>query len=104
VKKEKPVKVLTEKEKKKAEKKAKKPVKVLTEKQKKKVELRALRKANKVPHKPSPAMRKKWRLRGATRVLEATLADQFDKGRLYARISSRPGQSGSADGYVLEGE
>jgi small subunit ribosomal protein S8e len=29
--------------------------------------------------------------------------DQFKSGRLFAVISSRPGQSGRADGYVLEG-
>jgi len=49
-------------------------------------------------------MLKKWRLRNKTRVLEAALSDQFDKGRLYAKIASRPGQVGNADGYILEGE
>jgi len=49
-------------------------------------------------------MIKKWRLRNASRVLEAAIAEQFEKGRLYARISSRPGQCGTADGYILEGE
>merc|ERR1712118_367580 len=32
------------------------------------------------------------------------LQDQFASGRLLAAISSRPGQSGRADGYILEGE
>lgn len=32
------------------------------------------------------------------------LVKQFDQGRVYARISSRPGQCGRADGYILEGE
>eukprot|EP00927_Polykrikos_kofoidii_P079315 TRINITY_DN760_c0_g2_i1.p1 TRINITY_DN760_c0_g2~~TRINITY_DN760_c0_g2_i1.p1 ORF type:complete len:208 (+),score=32.01 TRINITY_DN760_c0_g2_i1:74-697(+) len=36
--------------------------------------------------------------------LDPTLEDQFQGGRLLACISSRPGQSGRADGYVLEGE
>lgn len=36
------------------------------------------------------------------RVLEQGLADQFLSGRLYACISSRPGQSGRCDGYILE--
>ena len=27
----------------------------------------------------------------------------MNKGRVYARVSSRPGQSGRADGYLLEG-
>merc|ERR1719350_1614127 len=31
------------------------------------------------------------------------VADQFNSGRLYACISSRPGQSGRCDGYILEG-
>jgi small subunit ribosomal protein S8e len=35
--------------------------------------------------------------------LDATLADQFNTGRLYACISSRPGQCGRCDGYILEG-
>jgi small subunit ribosomal protein S8e len=55
-------------------------------------------------HKPSGATLKRWRLRNATRVLEAALSEQFEKGRLYAKISTSPGQIGSADGYVLEGE
>jgi len=55
-------------------------------------------------HHPSGAMIKKWRLRNATRVLEAAISDQFDKGRLYAKITTSPGQTGTADGYVLEGE
>jgi len=36
--------------------------------------------------------------------LEPAVESQFANGRLYAVISSRPGQSGRADGYVLEGE
>ena len=30
--------------------------------------------------------------------------DQFVSGRLLAQLSSRPGQSGRADGYILEGK
>jgi len=56
------------------------------------------------PHRPSGALLKKWRLRNSTRVLEVALSEQFEKGRLYAKISTSPGQVGSADGYVLEGE
>eukprot|EP00698_Gefionella_okellyi_P009404 TRINITY_DN2386_c0_g1_i2.p1 TRINITY_DN2386_c0_g1~~TRINITY_DN2386_c0_g1_i2.p1 ORF type:complete len:222 (-),score=50.64 TRINITY_DN2386_c0_g1_i2:630-1256(-) len=40
--------------------------------------------------------------RNKTRKLEAGLEDQFSTGRLLVAISSRPGQSGRADGYVLE--
>jgi len=53
---------------------------------------------------PGRALLRKQRLRNKTRVLEPSLAEQFDKGRLYARITSRPGQCGHADGYILEGE
>ncbi|KAL0956436.1 hypothetical protein HGRIS_002584 [Hohenbuehelia grisea] len=35
--------------------------------------------------------------------VDTLLESQFAAGRLYAAISSRPGQSGRADGYVLEG-
>lgn len=36
--------------------------------------------------------------------VEAAIEKQFEAGRLYAVIASRPGQSGRADGYILEGE
>jgi len=36
--------------------------------------------------------------------LDPVLEDMFQSGRLLAAISSRPGQCGRADGYVLEGE
>ncbi len=36
--------------------------------------------------------------------LESHLEDQFTSGRLLACITSRPGQSGRADGYILEGK
>jgi small subunit ribosomal protein S8e len=36
--------------------------------------------------------------------LDAHLEDQFSSGRLLACISSRPGQCGRADGYILEGK
>ncbi|KAJ3280886.1 ribosomal protein S8e [Rhizoclosmatium globosum] len=35
--------------------------------------------------------------------VEQAIDDQFVTGRVLARISSRPGQSGRCDGYVLEG-
>jgi len=46
----------------------------------------------------------KFARRNSNRQLEVGLADQFKTGRLYAKISSRPGQSGRCDGYILEGE
>jgi small subunit ribosomal protein S8e len=36
--------------------------------------------------------------------VESALEKQFEAGRLFAVVSSRPGQSGRCDGYVLEGE
>ncbi|PSK36137.1 40S ribosomal protein S8-B [Elsinoe australis] len=36
--------------------------------------------------------------------VEQAIERQFEAGRLYAVITSRPGQSGRCDGYVLEGE
>jgi small subunit ribosomal protein S8e len=36
--------------------------------------------------------------------LEANLAEVFSSGRLLACISSRPGQCGRSDGYILEGK
>ncbi|GAB7352840.1 hypothetical protein MBLNU459_g3449t1 [Dothideomycetes sp. NU459] len=36
--------------------------------------------------------------------VESALERQFEAGRLYAVIASRPGQSGRVDGYILEGE
>lgn len=36
--------------------------------------------------------------------VDPAIDDQFVAGRLYAVISSRPGQSGRADGYILEGK
>lgn len=36
--------------------------------------------------------------------IDTLLESQFGAGRLYASISSRPGQVGRADGYVLEGK
>ena len=38
------------------------------------------------------------------RFLEQHVGEQFNAGRLLACIASRPGQSGRADGYILEGK
>ena len=42
--------------------------------------------------------------RQAGRVLDTHVGEQFNAGRLLACIVSRPGQSGRADGYILEGK
>lgn len=38
------------------------------------------------------------------RIIDSNVADMFNSGRLFACISSRPGQSGRCDGYILEGK
>merc|ERR1712146_613708 len=47
---------------------------------------------------------RKLKKRQATRVLAKELESQFNTGRIYAKIASRPGQSGRCDGYILEGD
>jgi len=60
--------------------------------------------------KPGSSDKKRKRLshklfqRQAFKKVDPQLEEQFNTGRLYARISSRPGQSGRADGYILEGD
>ena len=48
--------------------------------------------------------KKKAERHAAQGKVEPALERQFEAGRLYAVIASRPGQSGRVDGYVLEGE
>jgi len=45
----------------------------------------------------------KQKARAANQKLNPQLEEQFVAGRLSAAVSSRPGQSGRADGYILEG-
>jgi len=47
---------------------------------------------------------KKQLARQAELYIPPLLRDQLISGKVYACISSRPGQSGRADGYILEGE
>lgn len=42
--------------------------------------------------------------RQKTRTLDPAIDDQIAAGRLLCCVSSRPGQSGRCDGYVLEGK
>ena len=51
----------------------------------------------------SRRLQQKLAARSKGHTLEAALADQFSSGRLLACVSSRPGQCGRADGYILEG-
>lgn len=52
----------------------------------------------------SAKVQTKLKARQLHRTLEAPLDQQFASGRLYAKITSRPGQTGRCDGYVLEGK
>jgi small subunit ribosomal protein S8e len=54
--------------------------------------------------KKSASVTNKLKKRNQTRKLDPLLEEQFMAGRLYACISSRPGQCGRADGYLLEGK
>lgn len=45
----------------------------------------------------------KLKKRQQDRTLEPALDSQFASGRILAKITSRPGQTGRCDGYVLEG-
>jgi len=45
----------------------------------------------------------KIKVNNKDRVIDPKLSEQFNFGRIYACVSSRPGQSGRCDGYILEG-
>jgi len=51
----------------------------------------------------SKAVQKKIKARQVGRTLEPALDHQFASGRLLAKITSRPGQTGRCDGQILEG-
>ena len=69
----------------------------LTLKKKKKAD------AKKEGEKLTENVKRRWASRAKGRVLEKALADQIRNGKVLARISSRPGQVGKANGYILEG-
>ncbi|CAL1537264.1 unnamed protein product [Lymnaea stagnalis] len=52
----------------------------------------------------SKKTQKKYEARKKIAKVEPGLDEQFSTGRVYAKISSRPGQCGRVDGYVLEGK
>ncbi|RDL40164.1 40S ribosomal protein S8 [Venustampulla echinocandica] len=57
------------------------------------------------PAKKSKSVEKKHADRfAAGGKVEPALDKQFEAGRLFAVVSSRPGQSGRVDGYILEGD
>ncbi|KAF3456704.1 hypothetical protein FNV43_RR01358 [Rhamnella rubrinervis] len=54
--------------------------------------------------KKSKHVLRKIEKRQQGRTLDSHIEEQFGSGRLMACISSRPGQCGRADGYILEGK
>merc|ERR1712140_46145 len=54
--------------------------------------------------KRSKKTARKYAERQKTSEVEKPLLDQFGTGRVLAAISSRPGQCGRSDGYILEGK
>ena len=60
--------------------------------------------AAKAETKRSRHLKAKLKQAASGRVIDQKVADQFNSGRLLACISSRPGQSGRLDGYILEGK
>lgn len=60
--------------------------------------------AEETEEKQSNHVKRKLRQRNQNRKLDSTIDEQMAIGRMYACISSRPGQCGRADGYVLEGK
>ncbi|CAH2354687.1 40S ribosomal protein S8-B [[Candida] railenensis] len=62
------------------------------------------KKADEEEVKRSKKVERKLASRSGEAAIETSVASQFNAGRLYAAISSRPGQSGRCDGYILEGE
>jgi small subunit ribosomal protein S8e len=54
--------------------------------------------------KKSEKVKALYAKRQVNRDLSDLIDDQFSNGRLLASISSRPGQTGRVDGYILEGK
>ncbi|CUG10349.1 40S ribosomal protein S8, putative [Bodo saltans] len=54
-------------------------------------------------NKASAALKRKWTFRQKSLKIEKAIEDQLKLGRVLAKLTSRPGQSGRADGALLEG-
>ena len=52
----------------------------------------------------SKSVQRKLAARQTNAKVDSALESQFAAGRLLACVSSRPGQSGRVDGYILEGD
>ena len=70
----------------------------------KKIEAEAAASATSGTAKKSSHVIRKLEARRKHAPLDPLLEDQFNVGRLYACITSRPGQSGRCDGYIVEGK
>lgn len=70
---------------------------------KKKIGKDGAEEVNEALTKISEKTKEKRAARAAVQKLDPGLEEQFSSGRLLACISSRPGQIGRADGYILEG-
>lgn len=53
--------------------------------------------------KASASLKRKWAFRQKSLKIEKAIEDQLKLGRVLAKITSRPGQTGRADGALLEG-
>jgi len=53
--------------------------------------------------KASAQLKRKWAFRNKTHKIEKAIEDQLKLGRMLAKVSARPGQTGRADGVILEG-
>merc|ERR1711924_287967 len=58
------------------------------------------KKEEKEPEKVSEHTKRRWASRQKDRVLEKAIGDGIRSGKVLARIASRPGQSGEANGYI----
>lgn len=56
------------------------------------------------PEKVTAAIQERWNKLASQGQVADNLVSQFDGSKIYACITSRPGQVGRADGYILEGE
>ena len=54
-------------------------------------------------NKASASLKRKWAFRNKTHKMEKAIEEQLKMGRVLARLTTRPGQNGRADGVLLEG-
>jgi len=54
-------------------------------------------------NKASAELKRRWAFRGRAHRIEKAIEDQLKLGRVLAKVTTRPGQHGRADGAILEG-